>query len=185
LCGWLFVAATGKANVCAGVRWRWSWSLAIYVAIWLLFAAIMGAVGAAHQIGWLLRSGEPIYKPRQHLGMLRSPLREKATSLFDCAGEAGWNLDKTRKAFLGKEANWTHDQRRSLDEFHLVLFEGTNGSLAAGFVFHRDPETRAKAGFVVISAETPPGEIQPNEKLSSALAQRQTKASVIPVPASR
>lgn len=177
--GWLFASVAARVNSCAGVRWRWSWTLALYAGVWLLFAAIMGAVGAAHQIGWLLRSDEPFYKPRRYLGMLQHPLRDKAVSLFYCADESGWNLELTRKAFFEGEARRSRSDRNLLEEFHVVFVEGTNGSLAAGFIFHRDPDSRAKAGFAVVKASEQPGEISPIEELAAALAQHQSQTNIV------
>src|SRR4026207_2210934 len=82
LSGWLFTSVTTKANTCPGLRWRWSWTLALYAGVWMLFAAIMGAVGVAHQVGWLFRFGEPFYRPRKHVFILRHPLKAQSVNLF-------------------------------------------------------------------------------------------------------
>jgi len=47
---------------------------------------------------------------------------------------------------------------------------------------NRDPDIQAKAVFVMVSGDTPPGEIQLIEKLSVALAQYQSKAVSRPKP---
>jgi hypothetical protein len=69
---------------------------------------------------------------------------------------------------------------RLLEDLHVVFLEGTNGQLAAGLIFHRDPEIRAKTGFVAISPETPPGEIQPISALPTVLARYQSRTNSTP-----
>lgn len=97
----------------------------------------MGAVGVAHQVGWLIRSDEPMLKPRRHLGLLRYPLKEKSMELFVCAEEARWDLETTRREFLKGEAA-RPSRPNVFEDLHVLFFEGTNGQLAGGLIFHRD-----------------------------------------------
>jgi hypothetical protein len=43
--------------------WRWRWSLAIVLTIFVMFAAGLAFLGVAHQAGWLLTAPEPLVGP--------------------------------------------------------------------------------------------------------------------------
>jgi hypothetical protein len=64
LCGWLWRqshAAGGGDNLTANAKpaWRRKWTAAIVLVVILMFSAGIGAVGIAHQVGWLLTAREP------------------------------------------------------------------------------------------------------------------------------
>lgn len=177
---WLFGSVAARVAACAGMQWRLSWSFALYAAIWLLFAAIMGAVGVAHQVGWLVRSHEPFYKLRRDPSGLRDSLKNKALTLFYWAEYARWDLETTKREFLKDEAKHSSDRPNVFEDLHVVFFEGNDGKLAGSLIFHRDPKTQVEAGFVEISRWQLPGEAQPINGLSIALARYGAQATGAP-----
>jgi hypothetical protein len=60
---WWCRAASGGADA-PPRRWRFRWSLAAMILLWVAFAAGFSAIGLARHIGWLLSSGEPAYVER-------------------------------------------------------------------------------------------------------------------------
>jgi prepilin-type processing-associated H-X9-DG protein len=60
--GWLYTAVRNRAGTTAprGERWKWRWTCGLTALIVLMFVAGMSVVGMTHQLGWLLRSKEPL-----------------------------------------------------------------------------------------------------------------------------
>ena len=53
---------TDPAALPAARRWKWRWTLAGFALIGLMFAAGTATIGVVHQVSWLARSPEPIYR---------------------------------------------------------------------------------------------------------------------------
>jgi hypothetical protein len=181
---WLFGALASRLASSNGLQWRLSWTFALYLVVWLLFAAVMGAVGVAHQVGWLIRSGEPLMKPRRSAALWKYQLREKAMNLAVCAHDANWNLETTRRSFYDAEADLPNRHPNVFEDLHVVFLGGTSNELAAGLIFHRDRELQAKAGFAFVSPEFT-GEILPMDKLAATLSRYQSATNSLSAVAIR
>lgn len=173
---WLFGAVASQVVSCKGLQWRLSWTFSLYLAVWLLFAAIMGAVGAAHQVGWLIRSGEPLMKPRRSAVLWKHQLREKAMNLAVCAHDVDWNLEATKREFFDLEAKQSGRRPNVFEDLHVVFLGETSNELSAALIFHRDRELLAKAGFAFVSPEFA-GEILPMDKFEATLARYQSSTN--------
>lgn len=146
---WLYAHAAGRFGSTLPVGWRWSWTFSLYLGIWLIFMAIMGAVGVAHQVGWLVRSKEPLMVQRKFRGAERVDLRQFALELHT-AGEAhGWKADSMRKGFATLSSEFT--RRPAIEDYHMLLFGGEQGGVTSVVVFPRDPTAFTTVGFVRVS----------------------------------
>jgi len=150
-CGWV-CERVGRVNPDEEPRrWLWRWTLSLYAGLWLLFLSIMGAVGVAHQVGWLLASREPVYVVRESLV---SNLRQAALGLAIAGADEEWDAKRTRASFAGEGDVYYFDKRSALELFDLLLFENGEGKITAAVVFSRDPKKRAKSGLALIEVST-------------------------------
>lgn len=179
LAGWLFGNISPSNGPGSDRAWRWTWTLALYLGIWLLFFAVMGAVGVAHQVGWLLRSKEPVMVRRKFNAVSIYQLRPRGIDLLETAIDAKWRLEDTRRAFFLKDRDGRENRAETMEDFHIILFPGTNGQMVAGIIFHRDSLLRARSGFVLVTplAES---ELRPISELPAILARYQSPAAAEP-----
>ena len=173
LSGWLFAHASRILKEDSQRTWRWTWTIALYLGVWLVFFAIMGAVGVIHQVGWLVRSKEPLMVSQEFRGSLFEQLKRHENELLVAADESNWNLEESRRAFL-QMTEWRAGRPGTVEDFHIVLLPGTNAQMVAGIIFHRDSGTRNRVGFVLV---TPPAESEflAIAKLPAVLARYQSQ----------
>ncbi|HYT61332.1 MAG TPA: hypothetical protein VEL06_14245 [Haliangiales bacterium] len=151
-CSWVYEQVTrAKHQGEARHHWSWRWTFSLYVGLWLLFFAIMGAVGIAHQIGWLLVSKEPVYVARESFLI---NLKQAGLSLAIAGADEDWDLAKTRAWFAGEQTPFIGESRNLIEIFDLLLFEGGDGKIAAAVLFYRDSKKRARSGLAVIEVTT-------------------------------
>ncbi len=173
LSGWLFAHASRILKEDSQRTWRWTWTIALYLGVWLVFFAIMGAVGVIHQVGWLVRSKEPVMVRQEFWGFLRGQLHNCGHDLLAAADDTNWNLEDARRAFL-QIAEWRASRPGTVEDFHIVLFPGTNAQMVAGIIFHRDLAARARTGFVLVTPTTE-SEFLPFAELPAVLARYQSQ----------
>ena len=167
---WIFAHVTRTVKQASASSWRWSWSLSLYLGLWLVFMAIMGAVGVVHQVGWLVRSKEPLMVQTTWRGIERIDLPRFAMELQTAAVIHGWKADSLRKDFA---AISTYTRRPVLEDYHMVPLVGERGEVTAAVVFPRDAEALATTGFVVVTPDKDT-DFYPAEALRSFLANKGT-----------
>jgi hypothetical protein len=126
----------------------------IYCSLWLLFFSAMGVTGLAHQLGWLLKSGQPLYVVREYRGERVRQLKEKALELASAAEEENWDLLATRKRFYAEQPPHRTHRPHPFEAMHVLFLEGRQGELAAAVVFHRDA-TKREQGFLLVTRQEP------------------------------
>jgi hypothetical protein len=150
LCRWLYAHLHFNAAGDVSTRWRWSWSFALYGMLWSAFFAIMGTVGVAHQVGWLLNSKEPLYVARPSPWEFTLNLRTKAIDLTSIAESESWDFIRTRALFYEQQAlPGTRMRPNGIEDVHVLFLEGQRGKLAAAVFFYRDMAIREKTGIVL------------------------------------
>lgn len=180
---WLFGHAATALNRERGVTWRWSWTVSLYLAVWFLFAAIMGAVGVAHQVGWLVRSSEPMFKSRKYPNMWRSQLRQASIELYVAADESEWKMEPTRRKFF-EDASVNSQRPNAIEYLHVIMLPGTNGTMRAGIIFLRDVEAQAKSDLMLVTPEVQ-AELKPMAALPTLLEKFQGPHSFSSTPADK
>jgi hypothetical protein len=119
----------------------------LYVAFGLLFSVVLGAVGLARHIGWLMDSREPLSVERvNHLVELRLAVGQMETALRQGDGR----LAQTREAFFASGDQGSTHRPTFWERHHLLFFPGQDGKLAAVAVFPRDPRAFAQVGLALI-----------------------------------
>lgn len=166
---WIFGHVTRTLRQTSASNWRWSWSVSLYLGLWLVFMAIMGAVGVAHQVGWLVRSREPLLVQTTWRGIERVDLPRFASELQTAAVIHGWKADALRRDFA---AYSTYTRRPVLEDYQMVPLLGERGKVTAAAVLPRDPEALAAYGFVVATPDRDIFEFYPAEALRSFLADK-------------
>lgn len=143
---WLYAHAAGRAGKALPEQWRWSWTISLYLGVWLIFMAIMGAVGVAHQVGWLMRSKEPLMLQQSYRGSTLYDLQNLGRELTFAAGS--WKADTIRYAILGLTSR--NKRNPAVEDYHFVPLEGERGEVSAVAIFPRDPVLLANVGFVLV-----------------------------------
>ena len=95
-------------------RWRVRWTLASLGVIVLMFVCGTAATGVAHQIGWLVRSDEPLFTRRRPASLriyCGSDMRQIGQSLQQYAEENDGRLPRTLELLrewlnLGEADEW-------------------------------------------------------------------------------
>jgi hypothetical protein len=149
LCAWIQTARQTKDSPITK-RWRWSWTLSIYFALWLLFLTAMAATGFVHQAVWLMASKEPLMVQRRHRSATRIELSQTARQVLNSAVDADWNLAMTRQEFFANTGRTPFRGKLLAEEFDVLFIPGLQDKLAGAVVFHRDPVERQKTGFIVV-----------------------------------
>ncbi len=149
---WIFGHVTRTLKQTPASNWRWSWSVSLYLGLWLVFMAIMGAVGVAHQVGWLVRAKEPLMVQRKFRGAERIDLQQFALELYTAADANGWKADFIRKDFAALSSRFT--RRPALEDYHMLPLGGEQGEVTSVVVFPRDPAAFTATGFVQVSRQS-------------------------------
>jgi hypothetical protein len=173
LCSWIFAHnRTGGESV----KWRWQWSASIYAGAWVLFLAAMGITGFAHQLIWLAASDEPLLVERRGSIVARVQLRNTTVSLADAANDSAWEFAAAREAFFSEAVPGLRKGDSAIDKFHILFLPGTQATLRAAIVFHRDPKLQRAAGFLVVrNGDSGSPEEHRMEDLPEVLAQLQSQ----------
>lgn len=143
---WLYAHAAGRTGNALPAKWRWSWTISLYLGVWLIFMAIMGAVGVAHQVGWLMRSQKPLMVQRQFRGMSLNDMQNLGNELHFATDT--WKADSIRNATLSLSSRYKRNP--ALEDYHFVPLEGERGDVSAVAIFPRDPVLFANVGFVLV-----------------------------------
>lgn len=144
-CGWLYghYRVRQAADSPWPAVWPWRWTVGIYCGLWLLFLASMSVTGVTHQIGWLVRSGNPVFELQR-----RYDLQRAADHVRTRCERTGWNSRTVRAAC--EEAGRIFSPRggESLEEhWQMIFIENGAGAMAVVFLAHRDPGLRIKHGY--------------------------------------
>src|SRR5436309_2896101 len=59
---WLYREMKGANDASNRDTWKWRWTLSGFSIVVLMFAAGIAVTGVAHQVTWMSRSGEPLYR---------------------------------------------------------------------------------------------------------------------------
>lgn len=148
LCAWFARQRTNPGGNPA--RWRWSWTLALYGFLWMLFLAAMGITGFTHQVAWLARSKEPWHAPRKFVGGWRYDLQQTAMLFSQVAEEENWHQARTLARFHAHDWFTQPRQAKLVESLQTVAIPHTNGSICLAALFFRDPELRDHIGMMVI-----------------------------------
>lgn len=126
---WIFGHVTRTLKQMPASNWRWSWSVALYLGLWLVFMAIMGAVGVAHQVGWLVRSKEPLMVQREYRGAARIDLQEFGRDLAEALDSSRWKADSVREAIMNL-TSWV-TRHAAVEDYHFVPLGSEQGKVTA------------------------------------------------------
>lgn len=146
-------------------RWKWSWSLAVYAAIWLLFVVAFGAAGVFRHATWLYRSTEPWHEERLNFYL---ELSIASGEVEQCIFESKHDLQKARET-LASVGGHRRGERLLAEDFNIILFPGKSNKVAAYVIIPRNPKLLAKANF---ATGTPTGshEVLPLSELEPTIA---------------
>lgn len=147
-CGWLYVHFRSRLAPDSPwpVAWPWHWSVGLYCGVWLSFLTSMSVTGVAHQVGWLVRSEQPIIenrRPREkwEIGMVANQLSASCERMK-------WDSQTVRAACKESLERNAFRQGEPLEErWHTVFIETKFGAVEAVFIAYRDAELRRKYGY--------------------------------------
>ena len=144
--------------------WRWRWTLAGYVALWLLFAIAFGAAGVFRHVTWLMNYDRPWYEEKPHY--FDADIVSRQLELL--AVENDWNLEPTRKALL-QQRSIRHGQLSLVEDFEVLFYGDLSNHVTAWVVVPRNYPARMKKSFSVrISDMESP--LKPIAELSQTLS---------------
>ena len=144
--------------------WRWRWTLAGYIALWLVFAISFGATGVFRHVTWLLNYQRPWYERRPQYYDVEIASRQLELLAF----ENDWNLEATRKALL-QQPSFQHEQWSLVEDFEVLFYGDRSNHVAAWVVMPRNCPVWMKKSFSVrISDMESP--LKPIAELSQTLS---------------
>jgi hypothetical protein len=165
-CAWLYGHIASRKVASQRQAWSLRWTSGICIATLLLFSTSIAITGICHQVSWWIRSKEPLYVPRSGFERVRniSDMKQQALEISMAGEESGWSLQAIEANIA---TNQSFSAYWSIENWHRVLIPDTNGQLVAAFIFHRDPNKSAKAGFCFVNRDK--SEILSIEKLPEQL----------------
>lgn len=146
-------------------NWKWSWSLGIYAAIWLLFLIAFGAAGVWRHTTWLLKSPTPWHEERLNSYL---ELRLADGAVQQLMLEMGEDLAKTRQAIIA-ERGYRASRQPLGEDFNVILYGNSHNQVAGYLIIPRNPKLLAKGHFAVWTSENP-GSILPLAELPATMA---------------
>ena len=147
LAHWLLKWATSGvfASQGQGRRWPWRWTWCGLVAVALLFLVGMSVGGAAHQIGWMAASKEPLFERKGRRFYEYNNMRQLELAFRMALGDENGSLNKTRQA-LWKTPNDYFGQLKWMQTYHLLVVTKNDGTLGGLIVFPRDASVFKEVG---------------------------------------
>ncbi|WP_434384699.1 hypothetical protein [Melittangium boletus] len=140
----LFLRALWRRWHASGApAWPVRWSVSLLALLVLLFAATMATVGAAHHVGWLLTTREPLVESSWARMKQRASERDEAERLCRFAGlqsQAGVAPERLAAVLLGLP-----DTQDAAERWFVLPGPPEAPGL---LVFPRDPHERERAGAV-------------------------------------
>jgi len=131
-----------------GGNWPWRWTLMLHGGLMAVLFAAMSVVGVAHQLGWLIASGEPLYaRPAKHRD--RNAMYLAGQAIEDLGGKLNWNITAMRTQVWSS----VPDAKDSSERMRTIFLEATNGRPACALVFPRDPNSFQWAGLLVVGPD--------------------------------
>jgi hypothetical protein len=137
--------ATAKGK---SFRWPWRWTACGLGAIALCFLIGMAVAGAAHQIGWIAQSDEPLYEqmPRNfehyrevnHMGYMLTECLSGTDTVQSFRVRVGNKMEEMRRI-----GSYYHPDFQSV---HLLMLVNSNAQVEGVLVFPRNTEARQKWG---------------------------------------
>jgi hypothetical protein len=112
------------------------------MAMWLLFAIVMGASGLMRQTAWLIETSEPTYKPRANRSV---ELRQASVAAQTALLEANGDIQQAQRLLISWRRNGT-----GAWEDHQFVFLPNRDNGADIVIIPRDPEARLKLGFLLL-----------------------------------
>jgi hypothetical protein len=146
-------------------RWRWRWTIGIYLAVWLLFGIAMGSTGVFRHTTWLMDYDQPWFEERINS---YSEFRMTDSLIQELLLENEQDLDATRKAFL-RQRSYRGRQTLICDEFNVLFYANKSNKIEAYIVVPRNPRMVAKGQFAVSTLETNES-FRPLSELQSTIA---------------
>jgi hypothetical protein len=146
-CAWLYGHFRGRpaAGSLWPATWPWRWTVGLYCGLWLLFLASMSVTGVSHQIGWLVRSGQPVIENR--LSREFYEIITKAHELKIECEVSDWKSPSVRKACEKSLGSHNRRDEAAFERWHVVFIDNKAGLTEAVFISYRDPELRRKHGY--------------------------------------
>ena len=128
---WLYRQSRPADGAAGTAAWRWRWTFAGLALVLLMFASGTAMIGITHQVTWLVRSPDPLYRRGGHgeanrikcasnLGQIGQALQvyanENAGRLPDGLRQLMLNEDVTRAVFICPASNDTFGTGTTLAE---------------------------------------------------------------------
>jgi hypothetical protein len=142
LLAWLshgIAAARGKP-----FRWPMKWTVCGLGAIALCFLIGMAVAGAAHQIGWIAESDEPLYEERPRAIAHYREVRDMGYMVAGCLG--GTNTVQSLRACVRDAVKDSSFHHPNIESVHLLMLVNSNAQVEGVIVFPRSTEARQRWG---------------------------------------
>lgn len=145
-------------------QWRWSWTLGLYVTVWILFLIAFGASGVLRHTTWLLKVDQPWYEERLNSF---TELRMAEGVVEQLLVENDQDLGKTRRAIMAERV-YRRTRNPICEDFNVILYGDYSNKVAAYLIIPRNPKLLARGNFALSSSDTS-GFIRPLSQLEDTL----------------
>lgn len=156
-------------------KWRWSWTVSLYAAVWCLFLIAFGAAGVLRHTTWLLNYNQPWYAERVNSYV---ELRMADSTVEELLLENGQDWGKTRAAILA-ERGYRRTRNPICEDFNVILYSDGSNKVAAYLIIPRNPKLLAKGNFAA-SAPDRRELIRPLSQFKDTLSEMDAKYSAKP-----
>lgn len=167
-CRWLAKHHAGFQH-----KWMLQHTSTILGGMLLVLFAAMGALGAAHQVGWLIVSREPVFLSGKSRFMERLTLDRAVKELQHGTEINHWKLDQVREFYYREARNgFARDGQPYWEKYNLIFHNVTNNTFAAVELVPVDPTVREKFGVGFLRQGKEPRRVNQAEakRLAAALA---------------
>jgi len=145
--------------------WPWKWTWCAFAGFSLMFVVGMAVGGAAHQIGWMASSPEPLVESRRMRRIMDyNNLRQLEAAVDQAELECKGDVRKMREwLWQANEAFPTKFAEDLRLQYHVFGISQTDGRLVGSLIFPRDGQAFSRVGghfrFEAKSDNVPPKKI--------------------------
>jgi len=151
-------------------KWRWSWTLGLYAAVWILFLIAFGAAGVLRHTTWLLNFHQPWYEERLNSS---AELRIADGTVEQLMLENDLDLEKTLRA-IAAERGYRRARNPICEDFDVILYGNGSNQVAACLIIPRNPKLLAKGDFAAWAPDSHAA-ILPLSQLEDTMSKMEAK----------